>query len=77
MLRGRLVGGSLDLLARSFVESRLHLDTLGPLFGEFHFGRATQVVLGGIEGVLFGSCIAGALALMCYLQKDSPAPWKI
>ena len=59
MLRGRLMGGSLDLLARSFVESRLHLDTLGSLFGEIHFGRATQVVLGGIEGGFSGAASPG------------------
>jgi DNA-binding winged helix-turn-helix (wHTH) protein len=61
---GHLMGGSLDLLARSFAESRLHLDDLGQFFGELHFGPTTQAVLGGIEGLLFGSCLAGAVVLV-------------
>ncbi len=60
---GRLMGGSLVLLARSFDGSRLQLDALGRLFGEVHFGHTTQVVLGGVEGFLFGSCVAAALVL--------------
>ncbi len=60
---GHLMGGSLELLARSFEGSRLQLDALARLFGEVHFGYTTQVVLGGIEGLLFGSCVAGALVL--------------
>ena len=60
---GHLMGGSLELLARSFGGSRLQLDALGRFFGEVHFGAATQVVLGGIEGLLFGSCVAGAIVL--------------
>src|SRR5690606_34444259 len=35
----------------------------GRFFGEVHFGHTTQVVLGGIEGLLFGSCVVGALVL--------------
>lgn len=60
---GHLMGGSLVLLARSFEGSRLHLDALGRFFGEVHFGHTTQVVLGGIEGLLFGSCVAAALVV--------------
>jgi DNA-binding winged helix-turn-helix (wHTH) protein len=60
---GRLMGGSLELLARSFDGSRLQLDTLGRFFGEVHFGYTTQVVLGSVEGLLFGSCVVGALVV--------------
>lgn len=60
---GNLMGGSLDLIARSFAGSRLQLDVLGRLFGEGHFGRTAQVVLGGVEGLLFGTCVVGALVL--------------
>ncbi|CAN5573556.1 hypothetical protein BH23BAC4_BH23BAC4_08600 [soil metagenome] len=60
---GHLMGGSLELLARSFTSSRLQLDTLGRFFGEVHFGGTAQVVLGGIEGFLFGSCVVGAMVL--------------
>lgn len=60
---GRLMAGSLDVLATAFGESRLELDTFGPLFGEVRFGLATQVALTGLEGLLFGACVVGALAI--------------
>ena len=63
LVGGRLMAGSLDVLAKAFAESRLELDSFGPLFGELHFGLATQVALTGLEGLLFGICVAGALAI--------------
>lgn len=60
---GNLMGGSLELLARSFEGSRLHLDALARLFGEVHFGPATRLILGAVEGSLFGGCVVAALAL--------------
>jgi DNA-binding winged helix-turn-helix (wHTH) protein len=74
---GRLMGGSLDLLAKSFAESRLHLDRFGSLFGEVHFGLATQVVLGAVEGLLFGACVVGALTLMARFADGSAGAWKL
>lgn len=62
-LGGRLLGGSLDLLARVFPQSRLHLDQVGALFGEDGFGRISQTVTGGIEGMLFAACVAYAMLL--------------
>lgn len=61
LLGGRLMGGSLDLLARSFPDSRLRLDRIGGLFGESGFGPISQVVTGGLEAALFGGCIVGAM----------------
>lgn len=69
---GHLMGGSLELLARSFDGSRLQLDTLGRFFGEVHFGHTTQVVLASIEGLLFGSCVAGALVMARRVWSHSP-----
>lgn len=63
LLGGRLMGGSLDLLARHFPGSRLRLDQIGSLFGESGFGPISQVVTGGVEGLLFGGCIAGAMII--------------
>jgi hypothetical protein len=63
LLGGRLMGGSLDLLARHFPGSRLRLDQIGSWFGESGFGPISQTVTGGIEGVLFGGCIVGAMLL--------------
>lgn len=60
-LGGRMMGGSLDLLARSFPNSRLQLDQLGALFGESGFGPVTQLVTGGLEAALFGGCVVGRM----------------
>lgn len=63
LLGGRLMGGSLDLLARGFPDSRLRLDQIGGLFGERSIGLISQVVTAGLEGALFGGCIVGAMII--------------
>ena len=63
LLGGRLLGGSLDLLARQFPNSRLRLDHIGSAFGESGFGTVSQAVTGAIEGILFGGCVVGAMIL--------------
>ena len=52
---------SLELLARSFPNSRLRLDQVGALFGEPGFGTISQAATGALEGALFGACIVGAM----------------
>jgi hypothetical protein len=69
---GHLMGGSLDLLAHSFSESRLQLDAFGRYFGEVHFGQTTQVVFAGIEGLIFAACVVGAL-VASRLSRKAPA----
>jgi DNA-binding winged helix-turn-helix (wHTH) protein len=61
LLGGRLMAGSLDLLARSFPESRLRLDPIGGLFGEAGFGPVSQVVTGALEGALFSGGVVAAI----------------
>jgi DNA-binding winged helix-turn-helix (wHTH) protein len=63
LLGGRLMGGSLDLLASRFPESRLRLDPIGGLFGESGFGPVSRAVTGGLEGLLFAACVVGAMLL--------------
>ncbi len=63
LLGGRLMSGSLDLLARQFPASRLRLDHVGAMLGESGFGVASQSVSGAMEGALFAGCIAAAMAL--------------
>jgi DNA-binding winged helix-turn-helix (wHTH) protein len=58
---GHLLGGSLDLLAQSFPDSRLGLERLGALVGEQGFGRLAHVLTAAIEGALFAGCIVGAM----------------
>ncbi|MFW2341982.1 winged helix-turn-helix domain-containing protein [Brevundimonas sp.] len=60
---GRLMGGSLDLLARTFPESQLQLGMIGDWFGETGFGPIAQSVTGGLEGLLFAPCVVGAMIL--------------
>jgi hypothetical protein len=61
LLGGTLRGGSLDLLAGSFPDSRLRLDQIGALLGESGFGQISQIFTGGLEGALFASCVVGAM----------------
>lgn len=63
LLGGRLMGGSLELLARGFPDSRLRLDGFGALVGESGFGPVSQLVTGALEGALFGACMVGAMIL--------------
>lgn len=63
LLGGRLMGGSLALLADAFPHSRLRLTPIGTLFGEHGFGYATQVATAAMEGALFGGCVVGAIIL--------------
>lgn len=58
---GRLMLGSLDLLARTFPGSRLHLERIGAIFGESGLGPVTRIATGALEGALFAACIAGAM----------------
>ena len=69
---GRLMGGSLDLLARTFDGSRLRLDRIGAVFGEAGFGPASQAVTGAMEGALFGACIVGAMVALAPLFVPTP-----
>jgi hypothetical protein len=63
LLGGRMMGGSLQLLARSFPDSHLRLDRIGALFGESGFGPISQTVTGALEGALFGGCVVGTMAI--------------
>jgi Transcriptional regulatory protein, C terminal len=60
---GRLMAGSLDLLARAFPDSRLRLDQISGLFGESGFGPVTRFVTSALEGALFSACVVGAMIL--------------
>lgn len=63
LLGGRLMGGSLDLLAQRFPGSRLSLDQIGAVFGETGFGPVSQAVTGAFEGLMFGGWVVLAMTL--------------
>ena len=62
-LGGQMLGGSLDLLATEFDQSRLDLARIGGLFGEGAFGRTSHLVTGALEGGLFSACLVGAMMI--------------
>jgi DNA-binding winged helix-turn-helix (wHTH) protein len=59
---GRLMLGSLALLARDVPGSRLRLDQIGHLFGESGLGPLTLIVSCGLEAALFAACTVAAIA---------------
>ena len=61
LLGGRLMLGSLDLLAHQFPGSRLRLDQISRLFGEAAFGPVTRTVTSALEGALFAAGVVGAM----------------
>lgn len=63
LLGGRMMGGSLDLLASNFPGSRLRLDGIGGLFGEQDFGFLSRMVTGALEGLIFSASIVAALLI--------------
>lgn len=60
---GRLMGGSLDLLARQFSDSRLSLIPLATLFGEPVFGPVSRAATAALESALFCAGAVGAMIL--------------
>jgi DNA-binding winged helix-turn-helix (wHTH) protein len=63
LLGGRMMLGSLDLLARQVPGSRLRLDHISQLFGEASFGPVTRTVTSVLEGALFAAGVVSAMAL--------------
>ena len=69
---GRLMLGSLDLLARTFPDSRLRLEPIGGLFGENGFGPVTRLITSCLEGALFSACVVGAMILAERSFRERP-----
>src|SRR4051794_23567922 len=63
LLGGRMMLGSLDLLARQVPGSRLRLDKISQLFGEASFGPVTRTVTSVLEGALFAAAVVSAMSL--------------
>ena len=60
---GHMMGGSLDLLAQQFPDSRLRLDRIGGWFGEAGFGPVTKLATAALEGALFATGVVTAMRL--------------
>ena len=63
LLGGRLMGGSLVLLAGTFPDSRLRLDQAGAMVGEHGFGPLSQMISGAFEGAIFSAGVVAATIL--------------
>ena len=62
LLGGRLLGGSLDLLAR-LPGSRLRIGRIGALFGEAGFGQVSEVATAMLESAMFAGFVVTAMLL--------------
>jgi hypothetical protein len=58
---GRLGALSLDAIVAGFPSTRVHLGSLGRVFGEEGLGPRTRTALGLVEGLLFGAGLAAGL----------------
>lgn len=70
LLGGRLLAGSLALLAGQFPGARLRIDQIGGLMGETGFGPVSQALSATLEGALFGACVTGVIALARRERRD-------
>jgi len=61
VIGGNLFSASLEIVAKLFANSQIRMDPLAPLFGEVHFGQTTQIVMGALEGLLFGAGVASGI----------------
>ena len=71
LLGGRLMLGSLELLARQFPDSRLRLEPVGTLFGEAGVGPVTEAAMGALEGAVFGGCVIAAMVVLGRAAKPT------
>ena len=53
-------------------ESGNTLGGVGAFFGEQGFGPVSQVVIGALEGLLFGACVVGAIAFARRRMERTP-----
>ena len=73
VIGGNLFSASLEIVARMFANSQIRMDPLAPLFGEVHFGQTTQIVMGALEGLLFGAGVASGIEMSKRSEKEDVA----
>ena len=72
LLGGRLMLGSLELVAETFPGSRLRPDQLAQFFGEARIGIATRYGSTILEAALFSACLVGSMMLFRrWLSKNA------
>src|ERR1041384_170980 len=71
VIGGNLFSASLEIVARMFANSQIRMDPLAPLFGEVRFGETTQIVMGALEGLLFGAGVASGIEMSSRSHTES------
>ena len=71
VIGGNLFSGSLEIVARSFADSQIRMDPLAPYFGEVHFGQTMQIIMGAIEGLLFGAGMTAGIELSARAKQGN------
>lgn len=61
ILGGELMSGSLDGLAWAITNTALPLERISPFFADVRFGGWTEILLSGLEGLLFGAGVVRAI----------------
>jgi hypothetical protein len=72
VIGGNLFSASLEIVARMFANSQISMEPLATFFGEGHFGQTTQIVLGGLEGLLFGAGVASGIEIAARSSQERP-----
>ena len=62
-IEGNLFSGSIEIIARSFSKSQLNLQPVASLFGEVYFGKISRIILGAMEGFLFGGFMTAGMEM--------------
>lgn len=62
-IEGNLFSGSIEIIARSFSKSQLNLQPVAALFGEVYFGKLSRIILGAMEGFLFGGFMTAGMEM--------------
>ncbi len=55
--KGNLFSGSIAAISRSFANAQINLNALTSLFGEMNYGFLSRLILGSLEGFLFGGLL--------------------
>jgi DNA-binding winged helix-turn-helix (wHTH) protein len=63
-IEGNLFSGSIEIIAKSFVKSKINLEPLASIFGEAYFGKISRLALGAMEGFLFGGFMTAGMEFM-------------
>jgi hypothetical protein len=73
LVGGNLFSASLEIVGRMFANSQIRMDLLASLFGQVSFGAKAQLMLGALEGLLFGAGVSiGINSSSSTLQQSTP-----